>query len=189
MSILQHVNLVKNQVSYHQYRAQQLASEPEKQHKQEKLLADFSALLEDIQNNTLGADSTAAGIAGMSKTPTLQPSDLDGLPQEVIDSLELTEAEQIEFKIVNVIDSLGGSANIVKILIGLYHDTGEQHDKKSTASRLYRMAQKGLIYSSIEGKGIYTTDETKAKSADDETDETVREDDSVFAYESEEIDI
>lgn len=34
------------------------------------------------------------------------------------------------------------------------------------------MAQKGLIYSSIEGKGIYTTDESKAKANDDSDNET-----------------
>ena len=195
MSIQQFTSLIKNQASFHQYQMRKFADDPVKQSKQRLLHDQFSALLVEIESHNCSVANT--GFAGLSSSPTVQPCDLDGLPQEVIDSLDMSESEQSEFRIVRLITKLGGSANIAKIMIALYHDTEEIHERKAIASRLYRMAQKGMIYSSAEGKGIYTTDETKAKKSEDDLDEeyepdvdsireAIREQQMIDAHEEEE---
>jgi hypothetical protein len=46
-----------------------------------------------------------------------------------------------------------------KLIIGLYKKTAEIHKRSTLTSRLYRMIQKGLIYSVPYRKGIYSTQE------------------------------
>lgn len=93
----------------------------------------------------------------MINSPDVEAGDLEGLPKELLDSLEIPDSKKMEMLIIKCVDSVGGSASINKILISLYRDTGEIHGRKETANRVYRMTQKGLLFSSSLGKGIYTT--------------------------------
>jgi len=93
----------------------------------------------------------------LTQTPRVIPTDLEDLPQEVVDNLGFSDADKLEFQIVNAIDRNGGTASIDKIMIILFNEHGHNHKRKSIASRIYRMTSKEMIFKSDLGKGIYTT--------------------------------
>lgn len=146
--------LVKDQVSFHKFQQKKIKN-PAKKEKQAYLAERFESLLSRLEYDQPD-DASDADPLPLSKCPTVLPSDINGLPEEVLESLNLSVSDRIEYKIHDLIDRLGGAANVDKIVIALYHDTGEIHERKQIASKVYRMAQKGLLFSSATGKGIYT---------------------------------
>lgn len=87
----------------------------------------------------------------------LSYDEVEGLPEELIKELSISETDKIEHIIKTLIDGAGGILNIDRILIGLYGYTKEVHKRNATTARLYRMCQKGLIYSVPNRKGLYST--------------------------------
>jgi hypothetical protein len=56
-----------------------------------------------------------------------------------------------------VIDEAGGVASLDQILVGHFRKTGEVMKRTTLTSRLYRMANKGLIFPLPNKKGVYST--------------------------------
>lgn len=90
-------------------------------------------------------------------TLRISPSDLYGLPDDLIRELGISESDRKDYRIVDIIDGFGGVASINNILIELYRQTFEIEKRTRLVSRLYRMQNKGLVYSSASRKGIYAT--------------------------------
>lgn len=63
----------------------------------------------------------------------------------------------MEFEIVRVINNAGGILSLDKLIIDLFRRTKDVHRRTPLISRLYRMSQKGLIYSVPNRKGFYAT--------------------------------
>jgi len=162
LSIAQHLPLIKEQISFHKYQSGKLAN-PMKKQRQAELGEKFAALASEIEAIS---EQSLEPLSTLSDSPTVTAKDLVGLPKEVVDNLNLTESDLFEFEIVRIIDRLGGSSNINKLIIALYRETGENHPRGPLATKIYRMVQKGMLYSSMEGKGIYTTDVSKSKETD-----------------------
>ena len=87
----------------------------------------------------------------------LTPNDLDGLPEELMKELGLSESDRKEMLIVELIDKVGGVASINRILVEIYNATGEIEKRARLSSRLNRMQRKGLLFSVPKSKGIYAT--------------------------------
>ena len=51
----------------------------------------------------------------------------------------------------------GGIASLDQILVGLYRNSGELWKRNTLTSKLYRMAQKGVVFQVPEKKGVYST--------------------------------
>jgi hypothetical protein len=75
----------------------------------------------------------------------------------LIRELSISDADKQEFAIVGIINDGGGILSLDKIMVGIFRKTGEVVKRTATISRLYRMAQKGLIYSVPLKKGFYAT--------------------------------
>ncbi|TWC65285.1 hypothetical protein FBX98_11448 [Burkholderia sp. SJZ115] len=71
--------------------------------------------------------------------------------------LSLNDSDRKDFLIVEIIDDIGGTASLDRILVNLYKRTGEIEKRTKLVSRLYRMVSKDLIYQSPDRKGVYTT--------------------------------
>ncbi|WP_157640631.1 hypothetical protein [Burkholderia ubonensis] len=112
-----------------------------------QLLADLSTL-ESPEN--LGASHQQDPIR-------LSPHDLDGLPEELLAELSLNDSDRKDFLIIEIIDDIGGTASLDRILVNLFKRTGEIEKRTKLVSRLYRMASKELIYQHPDKKGVYTT--------------------------------
>jgi len=83
--------------------------------------------------------------------------EIQGLPDELMEELSITDSDKQEFIIVNLIDECGSVANLDRILVGLYKKNGEIHKRSALITRLYRMMQKGLIFGVPSKKGVYST--------------------------------
>ena len=87
----------------------------------------------------------------------INPDDLIGLPDELIQELNLNASEFKDFQLIDVIKSLGGVAGIDKILIGFFKATKEIENRTRLTSRLYRMSTRGLVFPHPTRKGIYAS--------------------------------
>lgn len=86
----------------------------------------------------------------------LAPTDITGLPEEVIAELNISPSDKTDAIIIDLIKMAGGTLILDKIIAGLAHLTGEVHQRSALTARLYRMAKKGLIQSVKGKKGVYT---------------------------------
>lgn len=82
--------------------------------------------------------------------------DLSDLPQAVLDELNLTKVDELEQQLRDIVASAdGGEIGLDAIIIELYRRHRIIEQRRFIMNKLYRMAQKGLIYS-VEGrKGVY----------------------------------
>lgn len=140
-------------------------------------MADYQTLLAFIQSeiasvkDAAGSDEPSAirlahlsGIESLLLRFTnqqdslyLTPDDIKDLPKELLNELKLNNSELKDFKIVEIINNLGGMTSIDKLLVELYRATGEIESRTKLTSRLYRMSVRGLVCSHPEKKGIYAT--------------------------------
>lgn len=114
-------------------------------------LADADRQLDEYANNPLPRTETKPSRL------SLAPEDIQGLPAELLEELS-SGADKTEFAIIQVINERGGIASLDQILVGVYKRTGEVFKRSTMTSRLYRMAQKSLVFSVPTKKGAYSTD-------------------------------
>lgn len=102
---------------------------------------------------------------------TLRPEEIKDLPAELVAELSNAGYDKVEESIVEAIKTNGGIASMDQLLVAVYRKTGEVYKRNTLTSRLYRMAQKGYVYT-VPGKkgvrkGVYTltqlTEEEAAK--------------------------
>lgn len=100
------------------------------------------------------------------------PDELKDLPPDLLKQLNISSSDKQDFQIIEAIDSVGGVASIDKILIAYYHLTKQVFERQKLMAKLYRMANKGLLYSHPSKKGIYGTSPIEDKmTKGDEDDE------------------
>ena len=90
------------------------------------------------------------------ETPLLK-RDLSDLPEELLDELGLTQGDQVEIQIEQVINSVGRALSVNEVLIALFRSTSQIHKRKALATKLYRMVKKGSLVSVPDKKGHYLT--------------------------------
>lgn len=178
-----HIKTVKDQISFHDYQIKRNSSNESTKNKQLTLQGKFKRLLEFLEStvpsliNTTKAtpiDDKTDPLVNLSHAATLLPSDLEGLPEELLNNLSISESDHQEFKIVHLIDAIGGEASIDKIMVAYYHDTGDILDRRNLAAKLYRMVQKGLIFTASK-KGVYSTADTEVSQETDNKEESIQE--------------
>lgn len=91
-----------------------------------------------------------------AKRLNLTFEDVQGLPQELIDELSISEADRTEFHVSAIIEELGGIASLDQIIVGLYKKTNEITKRNTLTSRLHRMSNKELVFSVPGKKGVYS---------------------------------
>lgn len=121
-----------------------------------RLVEKFEAL--DEYFNMLGQNISQEASASSANYTTITPDDIEGLPQELLDELNLTDSDHAEFDIVNIIKKHGGTMSLDHLLIALYKSTGVVHKRRSLTSKLYRMVNKGLLFNAKDKRATYTTD-------------------------------
>lgn len=145
-----------------------------------KRVTQFTQLHDVIEQQDL--DSPAQPPLN-EKLPRLNllPSDLEGLPPELVAELAISESDQADFQILAAVEANGGIASLDQILIRLFKTTGEIHKRSRLNSKLYRLSQKGMLKSVPGKKAVYALslfDTDSIADTSDETDEE-RENDSL----------
>jgi hypothetical protein len=169
MDILdKYVAFVKDHGAFHEKRAQEFqTSSPSraKRHRQtaetlNNMLADFATVGAEFALLKLGIEKTPNSDAApqQAKSPrlSLTEEDIQGLPGELLNELSLSAGDRTEFAILSIMEESNGISTLDRLLIGLYRKTGEILKRDKLISRLYRMAQKNLVYSVSGKKGVYT---------------------------------
>lgn len=177
MAILdKHLELVKSQVAFHLGRAEEYANSPKRQQKHLQTAKQFQELLEallEVVKQPQAATLTDASGGGRSSTGasppeprlTLTREELADLPEEVLSELSTSGTDPVGYAILDLLERRG-MMSLDQIIVALYREFGEVHKRQNVNSRMYRMAQKGLI-KPVEGKrGVYALNEAGA--ADDD---------------------
>jgi hypothetical protein len=98
---------------------------------------------------------------------SLTLEDVAGLPEELLNELSISEGDKTDFAIISIMNEMGGVSTIDRILIGLYRKTNEIHKRSSVNSRVYRLVQKGNLFTVPGKKGIYSTSPLSQEEAAD----------------------
>ena len=171
MSILvKHLAFVKGQADFHEKMVEKYGAASFRSKLHKTTSDQFRALLHDMEDadKTLDAPIAAPKPPLGNKPPaqlSLTMGDIEGLPEELIKELNLSDADKTEFTIVDAIDLAGGVISLDKLLISLYKLTGEINKRAAISSRLARMAQKNMIFYVPGKKGVYSTEQISAEEA------------------------
>lgn len=82
--------------------------------------------------------------------------DLSDLPPELVKELTGTRVDDLEQQLFTIIKTGGAEVDLDAILIELYRRFQVIQTRKFLQNKLWRMAQKGVIYSVPSRKGVYT---------------------------------
>jgi len=164
MAILtKHLPFVKEQSAFHKRMAERFGSKSFRANLHRETSEKFDALAADLES----ADKVLDNPSESPKDPeakrpiqlSLSIEDVQGLPDELVQELSLSDGDKTEFAIVNAIEEAGGIISLDRLLIALYKKTGEIHKRTSLVSRLNRMATKNSIYYVPGKKGAYSTEQ------------------------------
>lgn len=144
-----HVAFVKDQVKFHRERSEAFSKNNFRKQKHNETAEKFQSLLDYLES--LETNSQIKGDYSL----VLTPDDLEGLPQELLNELSISDADRAEFKIMEYIREHGGMMSLDQIMVAHYQATGEIVKRSAMTNRLYRMANKGLIDSVPNKKGVY----------------------------------
>lgn len=157
-TLAEFVSFLNDQAEYHGRQVIRHKAEPPKKKRHEQYAADFKELACMLQDAaSLPMDNGPARPIGLSAAPALTPDDLAGLPEELLKELNISESDAQDMEILKLIDRSGGTMSLDKLLIAIYRQTGEIHKRPKLTARLYRMTQKGILWSVPKKKGVYTT--------------------------------
>jgi hypothetical protein len=158
-----YLSFVKEQQGLHEKLARKFADQVWRQDLHIGTAAKFSSLAEDLilaqkQLDNFSEQASSRAIRSLDKL-SLTPEDLEGLPEDLIKELSVSDADKLEFQIIGLVNDAGGVLSLDKILIGVWRKTGEVFKRPLMTSRLYRMVQKGQLFPVPGRKGIYSTEE------------------------------
>jgi hypothetical protein len=179
MSILdKHLGFVNDQLTFHNRKAEEYSIL--KNHFRHKKHLDtatkFQALYDDLIEASKALDKPQEYDLKKPKQLRLilNPKEIQDLPDELVAELSEQSTDKGEFTILNLMEEAGGIMSLDQIIVGLYRQTGEVNKRQNVTSRLYRMAQRGLIYNAPK-KGVYSltpiTDEEFNKLLDGDSSE------------------
>jgi len=169
-----YIDLVNNQVSFHGFQKskQTRTDKVKKQQRLEKDFFELGAFLISIKSafDLYGVENIKDVIDKNKETkaqlpelldcnPDITQEDLEGLTEEQIEMLDIPKADRQELDIVEIIQSVGGTATVRKVMIGLLKKNGEMPDKQYINNKMYRMTHKEnpVLFRSDMGQGYYTT--------------------------------
>jgi hypothetical protein len=155
LSLEKHLDFVNAQRAFHEKRAASFLPESSRRRIHLATSEKFKALFDEIVNSLPILQAAQSKLRPKQLRLALSPADIRELPQELLNELSIA-GDLIEFTVVELIETLGGVASLDQILVGLFRRTGEIHKRSAMVSRLYRMAQRGVIYSVPGRKGVYS---------------------------------
>lgn len=154
-----HVAFVKEQLRSQEEMAKKYAETPYRANRHLATAHKFTELLEFLEAIQRNPDQAleSGPPKNVPKQLALTLNDIEDLPEELIRELNLTETDRQELLIEDIITRSGGILSLDKLMVVLYRRTGEIPKRNTLTSRLYRMAQRGVIFNVPGKKGVYST--------------------------------
>ena len=133
----------------------------------------FEALLGKlvaIQENSgpSGGAATLGHVRPVNKLEGIHLTlvDIEDAPQELLNELNISESDRQEMIILDIIVEFGGIASLAKIIASLYQRTGVIVKRNTMVSKLFRMADKHMIFNVPGKRGIYSSYEMNEDEAE-----------------------
>lgn len=155
----EHVDFVNAQIAFHESMADKLKANPRRQSRHMETAGQFKGLLSYIVSLEAGKQMLSAGSGKKPIPLALTFDEIEGLPPELIQELSVSDGDRMDFAILRIIENGGGISSLDRILVGIYKETGEVMKRTTLTSKVYRMSQKGLLFSVPNKKGVYSTQE------------------------------
>lgn len=151
-SIVGFLEFVKSQIAFNERNAERYQRTPRGKGYQERAreFTSLHAFLSKLPSENTSAKNGKPVLG-------LRPQDLEGLPDDVLSELNISDVHKLEHRIISTIDDHGGIATLDQILVGLFKKHNEKVKRLNLNSKLYRMSQKGLIHNVHGRKGVYAT--------------------------------
>lgn len=161
------IGFVNAQASFHAKKANEFAkSNPRRSEQHAQLGSKFAALADFLTKQAeeleqLRTDLAARPIPApvVQRQLELRLEDIDGLPDELIQELSITDGDRMDFTLQALMNEHGGVMSLDQLLIAIYRKTGEIQKRTNLNARLYRMATKGDLFNVTGRKGVYSTRE------------------------------
>lgn len=176
-SIAKHIEFVKEQAAFHDERASMFSKNKFRHNKHLQTAQKFHELADFIEKTKPTATKIGLEITALS------PDDLDGLPDELLAELSISKADKSEFLVADLVRNHQGIMSLDQILIEYFKATNEVMKRTTMTNRLYRMVQKGLLYSVPGKKGIYSTEPT-IEEPEDQNQQLMLDDPDLMSYSS-----
>ena len=90
-------------------------------------------------------------------------NDLSGLPDELRRELSVSQVDILERQILDVFRTLGGSADLDHVLIGLYRKFHIVEKRRVLQNKLWRMVRKGQIQKPKSARGLFRLETPKPR--------------------------
>ncbi len=161
MELVEHIQLVKDQLGFHERQAVKFEREPHRASVHHRTAEGFRTLLADLfqlQDWQTAHPNWMTVSDRKVKRLALSWEEVDGLPKEILDELSVSEADHAEFNIASTVRALGGVAGLDRIIVYLHKEFGEFPKRAALNQRLYRMVQKEMVYSVPGKKGVYSSE-------------------------------
>lgn len=143
---------VKSQNEFHSRQAIRLQHDKRRHELHAGTAATFAELYEYLKGS-----ASEKPLALKNNTLSLGWSELEDLPPELVAELSITDSDKLDYSIAELIEKSGGVATLDRILVDIYKLTGEILKRQNLNARLYRMIQKGMVFSVPTKKGVYSS--------------------------------
>ena len=161
-SIADLVAFCNQQIAFHSKRASYTKASEKQRESHASMAQDFTrvvlylAKLKDAQDRPIAALEPEVTQGSADEAVALfliDPFDLSGLPPEVLEELSISQADQQDAQIVQLLRIAKRPLSINEITVGLFRKFQQQTKRTALSSRLYRMAARGDIENV--DKGVY----------------------------------
>lgn len=147
MNIQEGFEFIGKQANYHDaMSAKFLSIGNDKDHKKHYALGQQYAAL----NNLL--DDLTMRLTPSTSQISILPSELEGLPPELIEQLS---ADNLEMEFLKIIEDHDGTISLDRLILAYFKQHGAVLSRRKVTAKLYRMTKGGAIHS-LGGKGIYS---------------------------------
>lgn len=166
---------VNGQVEFHRGKTLTLGeASPRRTSQHAKFSQQFEALAAFLNRQASYVDKLEDELAQrpppqpplLSVQLSLRLEDIDGLPEELMQELSITDGDKADFAIQALMQENGGVMSLDQLLIGLYRKTREIHKRANLNARVYRLTKKGTLFDVPGRRGVYSTRQlTESESA------------------------
>lgn len=151
------IDFVNSQADFHERQSDRFKDDARRSEMHHNTASKFRALAAAINENEELLGSMVPLPSKEMASIALSWNEVQDLPEELIAELSISESDKYDFGVISIIDECGGMASLDRILVELFKQTGEISKRSNLNARLYRMSQKGLVFSVPGKKGVYST--------------------------------
>lgn len=121
--------------------------------------------LKDVQATSDSLMTLKEVIAPKQQQLALSFEDIEGLPEELLAELGLSDGDRLDFAIGRMVEQAGGVLSLDRLLIAIFKETGEVQKRDNLNQRIYRMTKRGDLFAVPGKKGVYSNVELTEEQA------------------------